>query len=145
MKKLSLLLVFACLCLVLFPHTVVSQKKRAPSSVPKIDVQHYVIHARLNPDAHEVSATATIAFKILEDTDVVVFALSENLSVQKITTPDGIEVEFGQDESGPGMLSVRFPKPLAAGSTTTIKVEYSGASIKTGTAAVIRETKPAPT
>ena len=126
MKKLSLLLVFACLCLVLFPHTVVSQKNRAPSSVPKIDVQHYVIHARLNPDAHEVSATATIAFKILEDTDVVVFALSENLSVQKITTPDGIEVEFGQDESGPGMLSVRFPKPLAAGSTTTIKVEYSG-------------------
>ncbi len=126
MKKKSLTLVLLCLCLLISARSLVSQKKRAPSSLPQIDVQHYAVQANLNPDGHEVSATATITFLALESTDVVVFGLSENLSVQKITTPDGIEVEFGQDEGGPGMLSVRFAKALEAGSTSTIKIEYTG-------------------
>src|SRR5437867_11770036 len=126
MNKTSLLLALITVWLTWSPRSLVPQKKRAQFSPPQIDVQHYAIQARLNPEAHELSATAAITFKALEATGVVAFEISENLSVQKITTPDGIEVEFGQDESGPGVLSVRFAKPLEAGSTTTIKVEYSG-------------------
>jgi tetratricopeptide (TPR) repeat protein len=122
----KLLLALTTIVLACSPTSLFSQKKRAPSSAPQIDVQHYAIQARLTPEAHELSATAAITFKALEATGVVAFEISENLSVQKITTPDGIEVEFGQDESGPGMLSVRFAKPLDAGSTTTIKIEYTG-------------------
>src|SRR5213593_3155289 len=126
MNKKSLLLALITICLTWSPRSLVSQKKRAQFSAPQIDVQHYAIQARLNPEAHELFSTAAITFKALEATGVVAFEISENLSVQKITTPDGIEVEFGQDESGPGVLSVRFAKPLEAGSTTTIKIEYTG-------------------
>src|SRR6266545_5104762 len=103
-----------------------AQGKRAPSSIPKIDVQHYLIQANLAPDSHDLHATATITFKVLENTDIVVFELSENLSVRKVTNQEGIEIEFGQDESGPGLLSLRFSKTLTAETTVVVKIEYSG-------------------
>jgi aminopeptidase N len=102
------------------------QTRRAPSSAPKIDVEYYFIQATLNPDAHEIKAVASITFHVIEDTDLALFDLSENLSVQKILDPQGVEILFGQDEIGPGILSVHFSKPLAAPSRHTIKVEYSG-------------------
>jgi tetratricopeptide (TPR) repeat protein len=103
-----------------------SQAKRPSSSIPRIEVENYNIQANLTPDAHELKAAAAITFKPLQSTDFVVFELSENLSVQKVLNSEGIELEFGQDEIGPGYLSVRFTKPLASGSRTTIRVEYQG-------------------
>jgi len=102
------------------------QTRRAPSSAPKIDVEDCSIQATLNPDAHEIKAAASITFQVIEDTDLAIFDLSENLSVQKILDPQGVEILFGQDEIGPGILSVHFSKPLAAGSRHSIKVEYTG-------------------
>jgi Peptidase family M1 domain len=102
------------------------QAKRAPGKMPQIDVENYAIQASLNPDAHEIKATAAITFKPLENTDLVVFELSENLSIQKVTNEQGVELEFGQDESGPGIVSVRFPQALSSGKAMTIKVEYTG-------------------
>ncbi len=52
--------------------------------------------------------------------------MSENLSVQKVLNADGVELEFGQDESGPGELAVRFSKPINPQQSVTIKIEYSG-------------------
>ncbi|NWG12354.1 MAG: tetratricopeptide repeat protein [Acidobacteria bacterium] len=106
--------------------SVCAQARRAPSAAPRIDVEDYVTQVTLNPDAHELSATTTVRFKPLEETAVVVFELSENVSVQKILDPNGIEVEFGQDEAGPGLLAVRFRRPLEAGQSLTIKVESTG-------------------
>ena len=113
--------VLASLAPELFP-----QARRAAAKMPEIDVENYAIQATLNPDAHEVKATAAITFKPVEGTEIVVFELSENLSIQKITNEAGVELEFSQDESGPGVVSVRFPQALSPGSATTIKVEYSG-------------------
>jgi len=103
-----------------------AQGRRPPSAAPKIDVLSYVIHVDLNPEAHELKADATITFNAIEATDVVVFQISENLSIQRILDPAGVEIEFGQDEGGPGQLAVRFSKPIPAGKNTTIKVEYTG-------------------
>lgn len=103
-----------------------AQARRAPSSAPKIDIQHYLLQATLTPENHELKAVATITFRPMETTDVVIFELSENLSVQRILNEQGIEIEFGQDESGPGILAVRFTRPLEAGVDTIIKVEYNG-------------------
>ena len=103
-----------------------SQTRKAASSIPRIEVQNYNIEASLTPDAHELKAAATVTFKALQPTDFVVFELSENLSVQKILNSEGVEMEFRQDETGPGSLSVRFAKPLSSGSEVTIKVEYQG-------------------
>src|SRR5262245_63846976 len=102
------------------------QAKRAAGKAPQIDVDNYAIQASLNPDAHEIKATATITFKPLENTDFVVFELSENLSIQKVTNEQGVELEFGQDESGPGIVSIRFPQALSSGTATTVRVEYTG-------------------
>jgi hypothetical protein len=103
-----------------------SQTKRSASSIPGIEILNYKIEASLVPDAHEVKAAATIMFKPVQATDFIAFELSENLSVQKVLNADGVELEFRQDEIGPGYLSVQFRKPLAADANVTIKVEYQG-------------------
>lgn len=103
-----------------------SQAKKSSSSRPRIEIQNYKIEASLIPDSHEIKASAAITFSPLQATDVVVFELSENLSVQKVLNSEGVELEFGQDEIGPGFLTVRFPKSISSGSIVTIKIEYQG-------------------
>jgi aminopeptidase N len=103
-----------------------AQAKRAPSSLPRVDVENYSLQVTLSPDSHELKAVAAITFRPVEATDVAIFELSENLSVQKVLNAEGVEIEFGQDESGPGLLSVRFSKPLTPGNSVTIKIEYTG-------------------
>jgi tetratricopeptide (TPR) repeat protein len=103
-----------------------SQQKRSASAPPAIDVQNYRIEATLVPDNHEIKAAATITFQPLESADHIILDLNENLSVQRILNANGVELEFGQDASGPGLVSVQFSKPLAVGTSTTIKVEYQG-------------------
>jgi tetratricopeptide (TPR) repeat protein len=103
-----------------------SQAKRTTSSVHRIDVQNYKIEATLTPDAHELKTLATITFKPIQATDSVTFELSENLSVQRVLNSDGVELEFGQDEIGPGYLTIRYAKPLAVGSSITVKIECQG-------------------
>lgn len=115
-----------CLMLLSVAPEICAQAKRAASSLPQIGVENYFVQATLIPDSHEVKAAAAITFRPVEATDVVVFELSENLSVQKVLNAGGVELEFGQDESGPGLLSVRFGKPLMPGNSVTIKVEYAG-------------------
>ncbi len=104
-----------------------AQTSRRPAPpLPQIDVENYTLQATLTPETHELKAVAGITFKAIEPTDSVVFELSENLSVQKVVDPAGVEIDFGQDETGPGLLSVHFPRRLEQGSTNTIKVEYTG-------------------
>jgi aminopeptidase N len=101
-------------------------RKGSSKAPPRIEVENYKIAANLSPDSHELTAAATVTFKPLEQTDFVVFQLSENLSVQKVLNSEGVELEFGQDEIGPGYLSVRFSRPLAANTSVTLTVEYQG-------------------
>jgi hypothetical protein len=103
-----------------------SQAKKSSYSPPRIEVKNYKIAVDLAPDAHEIKAAATIEFKPLESTNSITFELSENLSVQKVLNAEGVELEFGQDEIGPGYLSVRFAKTLATGTNETIRIEYQG-------------------
>ena len=115
-----------CLLLFLTATFVSPQARRPPSSAPKIDVEKYVTQVTLNPEAHELAATVAITFRPLEETAVVVFEVSENVSVQKVLDAGGVELEFGQDEVGPGLLAVRFSKPLPSDQSLTVKVEYTG-------------------
>ncbi len=115
------------LCLVLagFCPAAYPQSKKS-SSAPKIEIKNYRVEAALIPDAHEINASASISFKILEATDHIALELNENLSVQRVLDAEGIEMEFGQDEIGPGFLSITFPKPLDAGANFAVTVEYQG-------------------
>jgi tetratricopeptide (TPR) repeat protein len=106
--------------------SVYSQTKKSSSSKPRIEVQNYKLEVNLIPDSHELKAAALIGFKPVQATDHIVFELSENVSVQKVLNSEGVELEFGQDEIGPGYLSIRFQKPLAVGANVTIRIEYQG-------------------
>ncbi len=103
-----------------------AQAKRQASALPKISVENYNIQLTLDPDPHEMKAVATIGFKALESTDVAVFEISENLSVVKVADAQGGNLDFGQDETGPGVLAIHFPRALNAGESTTIKIDYTG-------------------
>lgn len=97
-----------------------------PSPPGGIEVRHYDIKATLTPDVHEIEAVAAITLKALKETDTVSFELSENLQVRRVLNGEGVELDFGQNETGPGSLSVHFDRLLAAGQELVLKVEYGG-------------------
>jgi len=107
-------------------HVSAAQTGKAASNPPQIDVENYVLEASLTPDSHEFEAAATITFRPLSDTDVVILDISENASIQKVLSKDGTDLDFGQDELGPGLLSIHFPKRLEHSKSTSIKVEFTG-------------------
>jgi tetratricopeptide (TPR) repeat protein len=113
----------ACLAIAVISPAIYSSENQAP---PRIDVQDYKISTTLTPDTHELKAAATISFLPLEATDHIVLELSENLSVRKVLNSEDAELDFGQEEIGPGYLSIRFPKRLDAEKTTKITIEYQG-------------------
>jgi aminopeptidase N len=126
MRTTLTLRILLCLALVSIAPTAFPQGRKATSSVPRIDVRNYKLELTLVPDAHELKAAAVLTFKPLDAIDHIILELNENLTVQKVLNPQGIEMEFGQDEAGPGLLSVRFPKSIPVGTDTTIRVEYQG-------------------
>jgi hypothetical protein len=115
-----------CLSFAVMSPAVYSDSNQASSAHPRIDIQDYKIVTALNPEAHELKSAATISFTPIESTDRIEFEISENLSVRKVLNSEGIELEFGQNEIGPGFLSVHFSKKLEAGSNVKITVEYQG-------------------
>jgi len=102
------------------------QRGRDSYPRPLIDVEQYRIEATLLPDTHELEAAATIDFRSVEATDLVVLELNENMWVQRVLDAEGIELEFEDGALGPGLLSVIFSPPLEAGVDVTIRVEYKG-------------------
>lgn len=105
-------------------------QKPAPSAAaparPGIDVQSYKIAAELLPDAHEFKASAVIVFRPAAPLSVVTLEISENLSIQKVLSAEEVELEFGQDDPGPGLLTIRFPRPLSGDVDTTIRIVFQG-------------------
>ena len=114
------------LFIALMPARIFPQARRTTPAVPKIDVENYALDVTLTPAEHEMQASARIRFKALEKTDMVMFEISENLSVQKVLDAEGVEVLFAQDEVGPGILSLHFAKTMEAGESATVTVEYEG-------------------
>lgn len=121
MFKLAFVLMLAVTVQAAYPQT-----RRNPSSPPQFQILNYNIEAALEPDVHEFKAKAVITFQVKEPTDFIVFEISENLTIQKVLDMEGLEMEFGQDEIGPGYLTVRFPRPLPPGTTSAIQIEYQG-------------------
>jgi len=114
------------LLLILTVRISFAQSVRPASSPPQIDVENYLLELSLTPDSHEFEASATISFKPLSDTDVVVFEISENSWIQRVQDNKGTDLDFGQDELSPGTLSVHFLSLLERNKNTSIKVEFSG-------------------
>jgi aminopeptidase N len=125
-KKITLIPLLVISLTFAVTSTAIFSKEKQAFSPPRIDIQSYKISMTLNPDAHELKAAATISFTPAEATDYIVLELSENMSVRKVFNSDRAELDFGQDEAGPGFLTIRFAKPLDLITPTTVTVEYQG-------------------
>jgi aminopeptidase N len=125
-KKITLISLLVISLTFAVTSTAIFSKEKQAFSPPRIDIQSYKISMTLNPDAHELKAAATISFTPAEATDHIVLELSENMSVRKVINSERAELDFGQDEAGPGFLTIRFAKPLDLITPTTVTVEYQG-------------------
>ncbi len=102
------------------------QARRQASAPPQISVESYDIQLTLDPDPHELKAVTTVKFKVLQATDVVAFQLSENISVVKVSDEKGQDLDFSQDDPGPGSITIHYPSTRNAGEVLTAKFEYNG-------------------
>jgi aminopeptidase N len=93
----------------------------------RIDVEHYVITAEINPSTQSLSATAQVRFTAVDDgVSSAVFELNNTLSVSRVTDQDGRQLPASrlQQESA---MRVSFPAPLPKGQSSTITFQYDGA------------------
>lgn len=118
--------ILAIICGAAVSYSQRSEPAAASLARPGIDVQSYKIAAELIPDSHEFKASALIVFRPAEPLNAVTFETSENLSIQKALNAAGVELEFGQDDPGPGLLTIRFPEQLPRDVDTTIRIVFQG-------------------
>lgn len=97
----------------------------AQESRPRIDVEHYVINAEVNPSTQSIAGVVQVRFNALEDISSVVFELNNALNVSKIEDSTGREL--------PATRGVRdftervtLTEPLKKGASTTITFRYDG-------------------
>ena len=102
--------------------TLVAQERRS-----RIDVEHYVITAEVDPDAQTLKAEVQVRFTPLDDaTSSLSFELNNALSVSSVTGESGQPLpaaRLPQDEG----IRVSFPEPLPKGKPATLVFRYDGA------------------
>ena len=102
--------------------TLAAQERRS-----RIDVEHYVITAEIDPDAQMLKAEVRVRFLPLDDsTSSLSFELNNALSVSSVTGESGQPLpaaRLPQDEG----IRVSFPEPLAKGKPSTLVFRYDGA------------------
>lgn len=93
---------------------------------PRIDVEHYLVDAEVNPRTQTLNATVAVRFLPVDDRlSSAVFELNGALVVSKAVDSAGREIGVsrgGQDFT----LRVAFPEPLTKGKAETVTFTYSG-------------------
>src|ERR687888_174715 len=93
---------------------------------PRIDVEHYVIAAEINPGTQSLSGVAQVRFIPEEDrTYSAVFELHNALNVSKVEDEAGRPIPAERSRQD---FSVRlnFQDPLVKGKPTTVTFHYDG-------------------
>jgi tetratricopeptide (TPR) repeat protein len=91
----------------------------------RIDVQNYVIDAKIDPQSQTLAATAQVTFIPLDDTSTVSFELNNALNLSKVTGEDGREVQASRLQQD---MSVRLtlPQTLRRGQASSLTFVYDG-------------------
>ncbi|MBI4483478.1 MAG: hypothetical protein HY652_11390 [Acidobacteria bacterium] len=104
-----------------------SQAPRVPREIGRnVDVEHYKIQVELLPENHEIIAQATLRFKLLEDTNQVVFGLHGNLTVSDVTDEKNESLRFLQDDIEAYTVEISFSSKIPAGTVKTLAISYQG-------------------
>jgi tetratricopeptide (TPR) repeat protein len=91
----------------------------------RIDVQNYLIDARIDPAAQTINATALVRFTPLEDTSSVAFELNNSLSLTKVLDEDGRQVPASRSQQDM-MVRLNLPQTLPKGKVAALTFIYDG-------------------
>ncbi|MDR1728513.1 MAG: tetratricopeptide repeat protein [Acidobacteriota bacterium] len=117
----------AALALLAFVGAPATARAQERGGAPaRVEVLGRDLAVTLQPDLHELAATATVRLKAAAQTGYVTLTLGDNLFVSRVLDAGGVELEFDQNRAGPETLSIRFSPPLQAGAETTLRIEYEG-------------------
>ncbi len=92
---------------------------------PLMQITGYVIGADLDPAANKLMATATVSVTALEDLTQLTFELNNGLAITKLTDAAG-KVLTPERLTTNSTVRVPLNTPLAKGTSTTLRFEYSG-------------------
>jgi len=92
----------------------------------RLDVDHYVINAEVNPHTQALSASVQVRFVPLDnDVSTATFELNNALNVSRVVDDAGHQLQSSRSGSDFG-LRVNFPAPLPKGKPATVTFTYDG-------------------
>jgi tetratricopeptide (TPR) repeat protein len=99
---------------------------RAQERRPRIDVEHYLIKAEINPRTQSLAATAEVRFAALEETlTSVVFELNNALNVSSVVDTEGRPVPATRSQQD-FTVRLSLPVPVAKGQPAKLIFQYAG-------------------
>src|SRR5918999_306021 len=113
-------LVLATFAAALFPAHAQQQDRRT-----RVDVQHYVINAEVNPDTQTVAATAQVRFVPQDATSSVSFELNNAMNVSRIVDGGGRQIPAARSQQD-FRVTLNFPDNLPKGQPAEVTFTYDG-------------------
>lgn len=98
----------------------------AQSRQPRIQVEHYLIEAEIDPRAQTLSAKTTVRFTTEDEyTSSAEFELNNALNVSKVEDAAGQEIPYQRNPQNFTVM-LTFPQALSKGQTATAAFTYQG-------------------
>jgi aminopeptidase N len=91
----------------------------------RVDVQHYVIDAEINPEAQTIAATAQVRFVPQDATSSVSFDLNNALNVSRIVDGRGVQIPAARSQQD-FKVTLNFPEALQKGQPAEATFTYDG-------------------
>lgn len=105
---------------------IATQAFAQPAARPRIDVEHYLIDAEVNPRTQSLTATVAVRFLPLDDRlSSAVFEFNGALSVSKAVDSTGRELGASRGAQD-NTIRLSFPEPLSRGKAETVTFHYTG-------------------
>ena len=94
----------------------------------RVDVQHYVIDAEINPETQTIAATAQVRFVPQDATSSVSFDLNNALNVSRIVDGRGGQVPAARSHRVSVMWSGSWRGPASCGLTCAAETQWTAMS-----------------
>ncbi|MDX2154364.1 MAG: M1 family aminopeptidase [Bryobacteraceae bacterium] len=92
----------------------------------RVDVQHYVVNAQVDPANRTVQATAEVRFNALDDNlTTTAFELNNAMNVSRVVDAAGRQVPASRNQQD-FTVSLSFNEPLKKGSAQALTFSYDG-------------------
>ena len=100
--------------------TATAQERRA-----RIDVEHYVIEAQVDPANQSLSATVQVRFTPADNINAATFELNNALNLSRIADGSGRQIPASRSQADYA-VRLSFPDGISKGQQTTLTFNYDG-------------------